>query len=508
LGKDEATAPTASLESIMLTAIIDAKENRDVMSADIPNAFIQANMPETKNGEERVIMKITGMLVDLLVEIDPARYGPYVVYEKGVKTLSVQVLRALYRMLIAALLWYRQFKTDLEQAGFKFNNYDPCIANRKVNGATQTVKFHVDDLKSSHIDPKVNDHFLAGLNSKYGKHGEVKATRGKVHDYLGMSFIYSDDGVTIDMREYIKAMIDQFPYEIGERTSPTPANDDLFTIKDSPNLDKIQSEELHTFVAKSLFACNRARSDLHTPTTFLCTRVKQPTQDDWTKLLRLMTYFNGSKDEMLFVSADDLHVIKWYVDASFAVHKDFKSHTGGALSYGTGVPISISRKQKLNTRSSTEAELVGVDDVSTMILWTKLFLEEQGYRISRNVLHQDNKSAILLETNGKRSSSKRTRAINIRYFFIADQVDKCNIEIKYCPTNQMIGDFFTKPLKCKKFVFFRDLIFRQWKLSTGACLEEKNSNGEAQLTKSRQKYSHTDDNNDDDETTSSVFLVN
>jgi hypothetical protein len=74
----------------MLTAIIDAKENRDVMSADI----IQANMPETKNGEERVIMKVTGMLVDLLVEIDPARYGPYVVYEKGVKTLYVQVLRA------------------------------------------------------------------------------------------------------------------------------------------------------------------------------------------------------------------------------------------------------------------------------------------------------------------------------------------------------------------------------------------------------------------------------
>jgi hypothetical protein len=138
-------------------------------------------------------------------------------------------------MLIAALLWYRQFKTDLEKAGYIFNSYDPCIANRRVNGSMQTVKFHVDDLKSSHIDPKVNDHFLAWLNSKYGKHGEVKATRGKAHDYLGMMFIYSDDGVTIDMQEYIKAMIDEFPYEMGERTSPTPATDNLFTIKDSPN---------------------------------------------------------------------------------------------------------------------------------------------------------------------------------------------------------------------------------------------------------------------------------
>jgi hypothetical protein len=149
--------------------------------------------------------------------------------------------------------------------------------------------------------------------------------------------------------------------------------------------------------------------------------------------MRLMFYLNGSKEEDLFLVVDDQHVIKWDVDASFAVHKDFRSHTGGAMSYGTGVPTSISRKQRLNTKSSTEAELFGVDDVTTMILWTKLFSEAQGYHISGNVVHQDNKSAILLERNGKRSSSKQTRAINIRCFFITDQIEKGNIEIKYCP---------------------------------------------------------------------------
>ena len=77
---------------------------------------------------------------------------------------------------------------------------------------------------------------------------------------------------------------------------------------------------------------------------------------------------------------------------------------------GKGAVQSISRKQKLNTKSSTEAELVGVDDMSIMILWTKLlFLEEQGYNIERNILYQDNKSAILLEENGKKSSGKRTQ---------------------------------------------------------------------------------------------------
>ncbi len=80
---------------------------------------------------------------------------------------------------------------------------------------------------------------------------------------------------------------------------------------------------------------------------------------------------------------------------------------------GRGAAQSILRKQKLNTRSSTESELVGADNISVMILWTKLFMEAQGYDIQKNILYQDNKSAILLEINGKRSSGKRTRALNI-----------------------------------------------------------------------------------------------
>ena len=95
--------------------------------------------------------------------------------------------------------------------------------------------------------------------------------------------------------------------------------------------------------------------------------------------------------------ADDLHIVKWYVDASFAVHPDFWSHSGAVMTMGQGAVQSSSSKQKLNTWSSCEAELVGADDMATKILWTKLFLEEQGYRIERNVLYQDNKSTILLQ---------------------------------------------------------------------------------------------------------------
>jgi hypothetical protein len=116
-------------------------------------------------------------------------------------------------MLVAALMWYQQFK----RVGFKFNQYDPCIANRRVNGFTHAVKFHVDDLKSSHINPMVNDHSLKWLNHYYGQHGDVNATRGKIHDYLGMKFIYGEEGVTVDMHEYITTMNKRLPYQAGQQ---------------------------------------------------------------------------------------------------------------------------------------------------------------------------------------------------------------------------------------------------------------------------------------------------
>ena len=201
LTREDAASPTASLESIMITGVIDAKEERDVMTADVPNAFIQAPMPEVKPNEDRVIMKITGVLVDMLVQLCPEVYGPYVVFENGRKLLYVQVLRAIYGMLQAALLWYKKFKNDdLEEQGFKFNPYDPCVANRMIKGSQHTILFHFDDLKCSHKKKTVNDEFAKWLQETYGQHGKVKIHRGKVHDYLGMKLDYAEKKkIKIDM---------------------------------------------------------------------------------------------------------------------------------------------------------------------------------------------------------------------------------------------------------------------------------------------------------------------
>ena len=129
-------------------------------------------------------------------------------------------------------------------------------------------------------------------------------------------------------------------------------------------------------------------------------------------------------DKLILNAKNGVRAIEWYVDVAFAVHPDYRSHTGGVMMFkgGTGAVLSQSSKQKINTDSSTMAELVGVHDVLPMILWTPLILEQQGYLIEEHTVYQDNKSAILLEENGKESSSKRTRHINVRYFFLTDRI--------------------------------------------------------------------------------------
>jgi hypothetical protein len=314
------------------------------------------------------------------------------------------------------------------------------------------------------MDPKVVTTILNLLDAKYGqeivggKRAPLTVTRGKIHDYLGMTLDYSEPNVAkIDMTDYVKKILDEAPVEM-DGTATSPAAEHLFKIvEDNELLDVANSESFHATVAKLLFLCKRGRPDIQTAIAFLCTRVQHPTKHDFNKLSRVIKYLCNTVDLVLRLSADNLNIVKWWVDASYGVHHDMRSHTGGAMSLGTGAVYSTSKKQKLNTKSSTEAELVGVDDVLPQALWTTYFMEAQGYGVS-TILNQDNQSTIKLCENGKASSGKGTRHINIRYFFITDRIARKEVAIQYCPTKEMVADYFTKPLQGELFYKFRDQI--------------------------------------------------
>ena len=130
--------------------------------------------------------------------------------------------------------------------------------------------------------------------------------------------------------------------------------------------------------------------------------------------------------------------MKTWVDASYAVHPNMRGHTGGCLTLGRGMLHGRSSKHKLNTKSSTECEVVGTSDYLPFPIWFKYFLEAQGYPVKGNDFDQDNTSAIRLEKNGIMSCGQQSRHINIRYFFIKDRIKEDNINIIYCPTELIV----------------------------------------------------------------------
>ena len=459
MSKEEAASPTVALESVMISCTIDAKEKRDVAIVDIPNAFIQTANEKLKEHHKRDIMKLRGVLVEMMVRMYPEIYEPYVSYENGVAVLYLELLMAVYGMIKSPLLFYRKLRRDLESIGFKVNPYDSCVVNKVVNNAQLTVMFHCDDLKCSHVETKVIDEFIEWCRSMYEDKdvGKIKPSRGLVHDYLGITLDYTIPGkVQLYMKDYVAKMLEDFPYleQVEKlRKATTPAAEHLFAVNPyAEKLEKALAEEFHTTVAKGLFLCKRARPDLQPAIPFLCTRVSQPDVDDWKKLLRMLKYMYRTKDMPLVLEAKPGPVLsfEWYPDAAFAVHPDMKSHTGICMTMGKGAVNTISAKQKLNTRSSTEAELVAADDCVPQAIWTREFVKAQGYE-SKTVIYQDNQSAILLEKNGMESAGKRSRHINVRYFFIKDCIERGLFTVEYCPTDDMVGDYPSKPLQGKKF---------------------------------------------------------
>ena len=149
-------------------------------------------------------------------------------------------------MLEAAMLWYQEFKRKLEGIGFRFNDYDACVANRVVDGSQQTVRYHVDDLLSSHINKKVNDNFLTWLQKTFGKYKPVTSKRGKVHEFLGMELDFSvRNEVHIKQFAHVQDMIDSCPVKIKkDAAAPTQAGNALFSEGKSNLLEKETKENI------------------------------------------------------------------------------------------------------------------------------------------------------------------------------------------------------------------------------------------------------------------------
>jgi histone deacetylase 1/2 len=436
---DDTSSPAAALQTIMTTAAIAAQEERAVATIDITAAYLNAEM------KEDVYMRLDPILTEILCAID-AEYSDFVEADGG---LVVQLKRALYGCVESGKLWYDTLCGALEADGFVRNPYERCLFNKlDASGKQVTVCIYVDDMMCTCVNEASLD---AVHNVMLKAFGEATYKVGTLHSYVGMTFDFRRAGrVRVTMEKYVADVLRDFDVT---GVASTPAGSQLFDVRDeSPKLDAAQQKEFHKRVATLLYLAQRSRPDIATTVAFLSTRVHDARVDDWTKLDRALRYINQTQDLGLTIApSEDLQVTA-HVDASYAPHADAKSHSGAWITLGKGPIYTSSSKQSINTKSSSEAELVALSDASSQVIWTRNLLIAQGYELlGPATIMQDNTAAISMTEKGS-GSGKKTRHIGIRYFHLKDRIHSGEIKLLHIPTAEMIADGLTKPLQGYHFI--------------------------------------------------------
>jgi hypothetical protein len=294
------------------------------------------------------------------------------------------------------------------------------------------------------------------LLNKFG--GEFKHPVDDTIEFLGMKIKYVDHGIFLTMPDKIQDVTQGIL-----QSASTPAGNNLFTIdENSKELEKEEKELFHSLVAKLLYISKRVRPDILLAVTFLTTRVLNATQDDWAKLIRVLRYLRRTKNKGLTLKIRQSIFVQSYIDASYGTHCDGKSHTGAIIGIGDALAIlAKSSKQKVVTKSSTEAELIAVTDVIGDVLDLKGFVEELGYAMNGTerpaIVYQDNQSTMKLMESGPPSNSK-SKHVRIRTFWLRERIEEGELKMTFCPTDQMIADGLTKPLQGAQFERFADQI--------------------------------------------------
>ena len=435
------SSPTVATTSVFTLAAIAAAEGRFVAVIDIGGAFLHADLAPT--GID-VFMRLDRTMSAMLTQLDPT----YISFVEENGTIVVKLDKALYGCVEASALWYANLRDALVRDEFVVNPYDSCVYNKiGTSGEQITVAVHVDDLL---VTSKSQDDITSLENYLRLTYGEIRVNKGKIIDYVGMSFDFAVEG---QVRVTMDACVDNILSECGvETTRATPASSSLFDVRDAAKASGSESAWFHTYIAKLLYLAKRVRPECLTAVAFLTTRVTLCDIDDLAKLRRLLGYLRLTRERGVVLRIGDEMVVRAYIDAAYGVHQDTgKSHTGCAIVLGEAGPLfSKSGKQKIVTKSSTEAELVGLSDTASQAIHLRNFVIAQGYETGPAIIYQDNTSCMALVKRGG-PGSERSRHINIRHFWLTEKVAQEEVIIQHLGTEHMFANILTKPVQGAQF---------------------------------------------------------
>jgi len=410
------------------------------MTIDVKGAYLKV---EIENRQQ--LMKINKRLTNLVIELDSS-FKKYQNPEDG--SMIVKLQKALYGLRESSKLWYEDLKSKLIKYGLTESKLDRCLFMKDASGNKGLyVTIHVDDLFVASDDQNELIKFSKYLKDQYNEIKVGMSTDGSL-SYLGMTITVNDVSgeIKISQQGYIDKLLAR--YNVTE-TAKTPSTDNLFEIDESQ--EHVDKTDYISRVMSLMYLAKRTRPDILKEVCILSTFNQNPTSFELSKINRVLKYINYTKHRVLTINVTDLQV-NVYADASYAVHTNGRSHSGGIIMCGTngGVIYARSNKQKLVSLSSTEAEIIAVNDILMRGIQIQSLLVEMGVKSTNIILFQDNLSTINLLTKSSKNSFK-SKHINVRFFFTRDLIKEGRLRIQHCPTEDMKADILTKPLIGYKF---------------------------------------------------------
>lgn len=437
VSSSETSSPTVDITSFLTLLNVAIHNKMHHSCLDVKGAYLNASLN-----------KDTYMIIDKkrsheLIKMEPT-FKEYI-QKNG--TLLVKLRKALYGLKEAALLWYKLMNKTLLEYGFIRNKIDECVYYLDRNGSRMYVALYVDDI-SLFYDKK--DDFIMFKKFLEGKFTITMSEKEKI-SYLGMEFEYSNNNSQVQINQigFIETLLKKFKVE---GTAKYPSLKGFFNHKESDTCTLLEDEERKKFISivmSLLYLAKRTRQDILLSVSYLTTKLIKPSKQDMENVEMILKYLNGTKDYKQKFKCNDLNIYI-YTDASYLTHHDGKGHSGVFISIGkdNGSVYTKSNKQKIATHSSTEAELVALNDGIRKGKLIRDFLIDMNIE-PRVMVFQDNKSCIKLASDGPRNI--KSKHINAKYFFVKELLDNKEIEMKHVPSKEMVADFYTKLLFGKDF---------------------------------------------------------
>jgi hypothetical protein len=441
----ETKCPTVDKEALFLICALNKIIQGNIYSADVPSAFLFADI------QEDVVMRLTKEMSEIYLQQVPE--AKQLADENGY--IYVKLKKSLYGLKQAPRNWFDKFSSVIMSAGFKQSHTNAAIF------------YHIQDGKCTIVCIHVDDQFVVTNDNKTFKKLQKKLQEElcdfdweeNEFNFLGMHFKRNNDfSITVDIAAYTHGILqrrwtEEIESEFSKRRGAIdPSSLDIFKIVDDEG-NQATAAEVSLFkscLMELMYMCI-VRIDIIKECTYLATKSNNPGPIAWKRMRQLWAYLHDQPARSINLGADNASLTV-YVDAGYAEHVDGRSHTGIFVSLGgNGGPILVkSKRQSLVTQSSTEAELLALTDGVKKTLSLSKLLVELGFNTDLHlVAMQDNQSTIQIAKNGEGMGGK-AKHFRVRYHFLREMMKENVLEIKYCPTEEMIADFLTKAMTGKR----------------------------------------------------------